>query len=323
MPRLLDRRGKQYGELTVIERAPSQDKHVYWRCKCSCGNEGVKRGDYFTSSEHPNCGCLELRKKNLKAAICKVKSNQKYGRLLTIRETEQRANNGGIYWECLCDCGKTVRVEASQLTKKNNPTQSCGCLQKEIASQTIKEHLDTIQTHTGDIINNFYILETKVLPTNNGQSETWGFVICPFCGQKVWKQIRYIKDLSVKSCGCINKSAGEAKIQQLLTNYNIDFIQEKTFEDLKNDNNYKLRFDFFVENKYCIEFDGIQHFEPTIFANETIEKAKEKFIKQKNYDNIKNQWCKKHNIPLIRIPYTHFKELTIQDLLLETSSFVI
>jgi len=39
--------------------------------------------------------------------------------------------------------------------------------------------------------------------------------------------------------------------------------------------------------------------------------------------NKKNQWCKENNIPLIRIPYTHLKDLCIEDLLLETSNYVV
>jgi len=38
---------------------------------------------------------------------------------------------------------------------------------------------------------------------------------------------------------------------------------------------------------------------------------------------IKNQWCKENNIPLIRIPYTHLKDLQIKDLMLETTKFLI
>lgn len=44
---------------------------------------------------------------------------------------------------------------------------------------------------------------------------------------------------------------------------------------------------------------------------------------QKEKDNYKNDWCKNNNIPLIRIPYTHLKDLCIEDLLLETSTFII
>jgi len=41
------------------------------------------------------------------------------------------------------------------------------------------------------------------------------------------------------------------------------------------------------------------------------------------YDEIKNQWCKDNNIPLIRIPYWHLQDLTIDDLRPETSQFLI
>jgi len=41
------------------------------------------------------------------------------------------------------------------------------------------------------------------------------------------------------------------------------------------------------------------------------------------HDEYKNNWCKENNIPLIRIPYNHLNELKIEDLMLETSKFVI
>lgn len=40
-------------------------------------------------------------------------------------------------------------------------------------------------------------------------------------------------------------------------------------------------------------------------------------------DEYKNNWCKEHHIPLIRIPYTHKNNLCLEDLLLETSKFVV
>lgn len=41
------------------------------------------------------------------------------------------------------------------------------------------------------------------------------------------------------------------------------------------------------------------------------------------HDKIKNKWCKENNIPLIRIPYTHLDKISIDDLKLETSKFII
>ena len=80
-----------------------------------------------------------------------------------------------------------------------------------------------------------------------------------------------------------------------------------------------LKFDFYVNNQYLIEFDGEQHFthHNSGWSNENNLKN----IQQR--DNIKNQWCRDNNIPLIRIPYWHLKDLCIEDLLLKTSKFRI
>ena len=50
---------------------------------------------------------------------------------------------------------------------------------------------------------------------------------------------------------------------------------------------------------------------------------KENFLKTQERDVLKNQWCKDNNIPLIRIPYWHLKDLCLEDLLLETSKFIV
>lgn len=83
-----------------------------------------------------------------------------------------------------------------------------------------------------------------------------------------------------------------------------------------------MRFDFYIENTYLIEFDGEQHFKETqFFGNEKID-TKEALRRYQVYDDIKNQYCINNNIPIIRIPYTHLKKICIEDLLLETSEFV-
>ena len=40
-------------------------------------------------------------------------------------------------------------------------------------------------------------------------------------------------------------------------------------------------------------------------------------------DIFKNNWCLENNIPLIRIPYTHLNNLCIEDLLLQSSKYLI
>jgi hypothetical protein len=91
----------------------------------------------------------------------------------------------------------------------------------------------------------------------------------------------------------------------------------------KYSNNTNAKFDFYVNNKYLIEYDGEQHFAPCRFGSIPQEEAEQRFKKQQEYDKLKNQWCKEHKIPLIRIPYTHYNDLCLKDLLLNTSSYII
>lgn len=81
----------------------------------------------------------------------------------------------------------------------------------------------------------------------------------------------------------------------------------------------QMRFDFYVNNKYLIEYDGEQHF----VQREKGWNDPEKLKATQERDNFKNNWCKENNISLIRIPYTHLKDLKIGDLLLETSKFIV
>jgi hypothetical protein len=59
-----------------------------------------------------------------------------FGRLTVL----DRAPNRGqfVRWNCLCTCGITKPVDASELRKGS--TKSCGCLQQEVAKQTQTTH---------------------------------------------------------------------------------------------------------------------------------------------------------------------------------------
>jgi len=64
----------------------------------------------------------------------------------------------------------------------------------------------------------------------------------------------------------------------------------------------KLPFDFYLpEKNICIEYDGEQHFR-NIFSDKS-------FKETKINDNIKDEFCIKNNIFLIRIPYFKFEEI--------------
>lgn len=50
----------------------------------------------------------------------------------------------------------------------------------------------------------------------------------------------------VMSCGCLH-SKGEEKISKILREMKIDYISQYHTDELKNDNNYFLYFDFFFQ----------------------------------------------------------------------------
>ena len=66
-----------------------------------------------------------------------------------------------------------------------------------------------------------------------------------------------------------------------------------------------------------IEYDGEQHFK---YSNKGWN-TKEHFEKVKKRDELKNEYCKEKGIPLIRIPYTQYEDLSIDDLRIETTRF--
>jgi hypothetical protein len=70
-----------------------------------------------------------------------VKSGDRYGRLIVIKEVESHIQpNGKIRrkFKCLCDCGNNVTTQLVSL--RSNRTKSCGCLQKEVAVSSNTTH---------------------------------------------------------------------------------------------------------------------------------------------------------------------------------------
>ena len=112
-------------------------------------------------------------------------------------------------------------------------------------------------------------------------------------------------------CPYCRESKGEKYISNILLQHKINSIRQYMFNDCRNI--LPLPFDFAILNKnklLClIEYDGEHHFRPVCFGGMSLEKAKEHFFKMLHNDNIKNNYCKDNNIPLLRIPYWEFDNI--------------
>ena len=131
-------------------------------------------------------------------------------------------------------------------------------------------------------------------------------IYCNKCKEYFWQT----PNSHLNGSGCSNcfRSKGEEEVERHLLKNNTNFEAQKTFDNCK----YKklLRFDFYLPDyNICIEFDGIQHFQPTQFAGMSSKYAEKAFVKTKKNDSIKNRYCEDNGIKLIRIPYTEFDNI--------------
>lgn len=235
-------------------------------------------------------------------------SKEKFGRLQPIYPTLER-KNGSIVWHCRCDCGNEKDIPAYYLT--GGGTKSCGCLKKE----TDKAPKGNTINEIGNKYNHLTVV-ARAGSDKNGQA-IWECE-CD-CGNPnhIFVLGGNLRKGHTTSCGCERMSHGEQAVSKILRENNIPFESEKIL--FKFANGHVAKFDFYVDEKYIIEYDGETHYQYNLHGWHSEKQLKA----QQERDIIKNQWCKDNNIPLIRIPYTHLGDLKIEDLLLETSQFIV
>lgn len=114
--------------------------------------------------------------------------------------------------------------------------------------------------------------------------------------------------LAGQGCPLCNYSKGEKLIAEYLENNNIDYRPQYHFKGCKNKR--VLLFDFYLPTfNTCIEYDGQQHFEKILAWG---GEKRLKYIQ--NNDKIKNEYCKKNNIRLIRIKFNENIEVRLKEI---------
>lgn len=268
-------------KIQLLERTSKNNRNEwYGKFICPyCQKEFQAIISKIASGHTKSCGCL------VKHDI----TNQRFGRLIALYPHGQ-VENGTTLWHCRCDCGKEKDIRVTSLL--NGDTQSCGCLRTDLKALDLTNQ-------------KFSHLTAKQRLTNK---DSWGnfYWLCSCdCGREVEVLATSLVSGNTQTCGlCMNMSLQEEKIANILKDLNIDFIQEKTFEDCINpDTKRKLRFDFYLPTlNLLIEYDGEQHFH---YREEAfLQYTKKDFLDTQKRDKIKNQYCIEKNIRLIRIPYT-------------------
>jgi hypothetical protein len=128
---------------------------------------------------------------------------------------------------------------------------------------------------------------------------------CKECGYE-WKTIISHRNIG-SNCPQCNESKGEKIIREYLTTYNFNFEPQYKFDNLLSSLGNQLRFDFAILDKQTnnlkllIEYDGVFHYNKYY--------KEQNFEVMQHHDQLKNQYCQQHNIPLLRIPYWDYNNI--------------
>lgn len=131
---------------------------------------------------------------------------------------------------------------------------------------------------------------------------------CKVCGCE-WEAsyTNLTKKTGATGCPECNASKGEMSIKEILEKYNINYVPQKIFDDLKDIRH--LKFDFYLPDfNTAIEYDGEFHYY-TINNCKNIEQAENNHSNLVKHDNMKNEYCSSNGINLIRIPYWDYDRI--------------
>ena len=305
--------GKNIGYLTVVRRADDYITKNGTRkprclCKCVCGKEIAVDISILKRQKIKSCGCKNNHSHEIRHDV----SGERFGSLIALTRYVDKKRNK-VYYKCQCDCGQITDVAFSNLLA--GTTKSCGCQQH------------TGETHAtgyeGEKIGNLTLI--KRLDTKQNGCYEW---LCHCdCGKTIVKSRAKLKQSLYPSCGCVSESNGEHKISDFLSKNNVTYIYNKTINDFYPQNElrkWNTRFDFLIIKDahivLIIEYDGNQHFMP-------IKKwHKDSFGYERCVilDSAKNDFCKKQQIPLVRIKYTQANKIeSILSFALNNPSFFI
>jgi len=120
-------------------------------------------------------------------------------------------------------------------------------------------------------------------------------IICPKHGSFLQKPNDHIS--SKAGCPVCKESKGEALVAFVLQSFDVDFVRQKSFSDLKH--RKLLFYDFYLQElNMCIEYDGEQHFRVVLGWGD-----EETFKNLQIRDKLKDEYCKSNNIPFLRLTY--------------------
>ena len=274
--------------------------------KCSCGN--IFQVDFNTfkkgQQQCKKCG-MKIRSKKRIESINSKTEYYSYEKIKNIIENNSTAKliskeyNGCFEKiELKCECGNHFKQTFNHINQKikNNKEILCPSCVKKISDDGFRWSEEKINKKIFDKYGyqKFSVYDYKGYTNIKSKIK----FIHNECGHIFECKLSTLIYFGRLCPNCETKySKGVYKIMHYLDKEDIEYIQEKSFNDCKYQR--KLPFDFYLP-KYncCIEYDGEQHVRATnLYGGENnLEKIKKRH-------KIKDDYCIDNDIPLLRISY--------------------
>ena len=74
---------------------------------------------------------------------------KRFGKLVALEPTGKRSKGRSVIWKFRCDCDNIIEIPLCDVTRKSQPTTSCGCSRKGYIGNSShgKKHFDNLKPH--------------------------------------------------------------------------------------------------------------------------------------------------------------------------------
>lgn len=271
------------------------------RLLCKCGEEfetTLNNFKYRNQKQCPQCGYKKGAEKN-KLTYKEVKEYIEINSGSGCKLLSKAYNRAHDKLKVLCKCGSAFEVSYKEF--KFGAKQQCNDCSAKIMQEKMSLNYDDVK-HYIEVDSNSGCRLLSDAYTNN---RTKLKVKCK-CGDVFYVDFDKFKNRKKQQCNRCSSSEGERRIANTLDKMKVAYQSEYSFNDLLGVGGGLLRFDFAILDGegvvvLLIEYDGEFH-----YIERPLDNPLE--YRQQN-DELKNQYCKNNNIPLLRIPYWEFDNI--------------
>ena len=259
--------------IEVVGMYVNSNKKIEVGCKL-CGHKWFTRAvDILSGCGCPKCAC-KARTKTHEQYISELATINQY-----VVAIEEYINCYTKIKHLCLKCGHEWSVKPHDLLSGNH------CPQCSMRRKSHNQYVSELAIKNPDIevVGEYINANTNIIHR------------CTSCGYEWMARPSHL--LHGLGCPSCQETSGEQRIRQWLDGNCVKYEFQKRFADCKNER--ILPFDFYLSDyNCCIEYDGAQHFKEIDHWG-----GKEYLSRRQHNDQIKNDYCNKNNIRLIRIRY--------------------